>query len=114
MSVDQTLVISIILSLPLIGLVTIGRAAVCVYRSYKAKSKIFVFLSSLGIVLMIGMLAFVVIVLFGYGVAHSGKTASTDLMVLAITVIPTYLGAFGIWRLSIFMERRINNNTAKR
>ena len=72
----------------------------------------FVFLSSLGIVFMIGILAFDVVVLFGYGVAHTGKNTSNDLVVLAITVIPTYLGAFGIWRLSIFMERRLNKSAA--
>ncbi len=108
MSIDQILVVSIILSMPIIGLVAIVRTAVCVYRSYKAKSKLFVFLSSLSIILMIGILAFVVIVLFWYGVAHTGKDASTDIAVLAITVIPTYIGAFGIWRLSIFIESRLN------
>jgi high-affinity K+ transport system ATPase subunit B len=94
--------------MPIIGLVAIVRTAVCVYRSYKAKSKLFVLLSSLSIILMIGIMAFVVIVLFGYGVAHTGKDASTDIVILAITVIPTYIGAFGIWRLSIFIESRLN------
>ena len=80
------------------------------YRSFKVKNKVFVFLSILGIILMIGILAFVVIVLFGYGVAHTGKNTTNDLIVLAITVIPTYVGAYGIWRLAIFGETKLNKN----
>ncbi len=61
---------------------------------------------------MISVLAFVVVVLFAYGVAHTGKSESTDLIVLAITIIPTYLVAGSIWFLSRFIEKRLNNNDA--
>ena len=62
---------------------------------------------------MISVLAFVVVVLFAYGVAHTGKSSSTDLMVLAGTVIPTYLVSGSIWFLSRLMERRLSNNGAE-
>ena len=61
---------------------------------------------------MISVLAFDVVVLFAYGVAHTGKSASNDLIVLAITVVPTYLVAGSIWFLSRFMEKRLRNNGA--
>ncbi len=59
---------------------------------------------------MISVLAFDVVVLFAYGVAHTGKSASTDRIVLAITVVPTYIVAGSIWFLSKFMEKRLSNN----
>jgi hypothetical protein len=58
---------------------------------------------------MISVLAFDV-VLFTYGVAHTEKNASTDLMVFASTVIPTYIMAGSAWYLSRFMEKRLNKN----
>ena len=58
------------------------------------------------------LLSLPVVVLFAYGVAHTGKSASADLMVLAITGIPTYLVAASIWFLSRFLEKRLSNNAA--
>ena len=112
MNLYQTVVISVILSLPLVGLLTIGRTAIFGYRSLKVKNKLCVFLSILGIILMIGILAFVVIVLFAYGVGHTGKNTSNFLIVLAITIIPTYVGAYGIWRLATFVETKLNKNAS--
>ena len=110
MNVYQSLVLTILLSLPVIGLVAILRSLSCAYQCLKAKKITFFVLSCLYIVIMISALAFVVVVLFAYGVAHTGKSASTDFMVLASTVIPTYLVAGSIWFLSRFMEKRLNNN----
>jgi len=61
---------------------------------------------------MVGVLAFDVIVLFGYGVAHTGKNASNDLLVLGITIIPTYLGACGVWLLCRHIERKLTHSVA--
>lgn len=110
MNASQSLILAILLSLPVVGLIAILRSLSCAYQCRKAKKTIFFILSCLYIVIMISVLAFVVVVLFGYGVAHTGKSASSDLMVLAITVIPTYLVAGSIWFLSRFMEKRLNNN----
>ena len=110
MNASQSFIIAILLSLPVIGLVAILRALSCVYQCSKAKNITFIILSCLYIVIMISVLAFDVVVLFGYGVAHTGKSASTDLVVLAITIIPTYLVAGSAWFLSRFMEKRLSNN----
>ncbi len=106
MNAYTAFILAILLSLPVIGLVAIVRSLSCAYQCRKAKKTTFFILSCLYIVIMLGVLAFVVIVLFAYGVAHTGKSASTDLIVLASTVIPTYLVAGSIWFLCKFMEKK--------
>ena len=108
----QTIVVGIVLSLPLVGVVAMGRALLCVFRCREAKKTAFVVLSCIYILLMVGVLAFDVIVLFGYGVAHTGKNASNDLLVLGITIIPTYFGTCGIWLLCRYMERKLTYSGA--
>ena len=110
MTTSQTIIVSIVMSLPLVGVIAIVRALLSVFRCHKAKKIAFVVLSSVSIVSMIVILAFDVVILFGYGVAHTGKNASTDLMVLGITIIPTYFGACGIWLLCRYMERRLSQS----
>lgn len=110
MNVLQYFIIAIFLSLPVIGLVAILRAISCAYQCHKVKKTTFFILMCLYIIIMISVLAFDVVVLFAYGVAHTGKSASTDLIVLAITVIPTYFVAVSAWFLSRFMEKRLNKD----
>jgi hypothetical protein len=112
MNASQSFIVTILLSLPVIGLVAISRSLLCAYRCRKARKTSFFVFSCLYIVIMISVLAFDVVVLFAYGVAHTGKSASTDLIVLAITITPTYLVAGSIWFLSRFMEKRLSNNGA--
>ena len=107
MSISQIIIVSVLLSLPLIGLIATGRAVLCAWRCQKIRKTAYVILSCLYVVIMIGVLIFAVVVLFGYGVAHSGKNASTDLIVLSITVVPTYVAACAIWFLSRHMEKRL-------
>jgi hypothetical protein len=109
MNASQFFIVAILLSLPVVGLVTILRSILCAHRCRKFKKTSSVFISCLCIVIMISVLVFDVVVLFAYGVAHTGKSASADLMVLAITVIPTYLVAGSIWFLSRFLEKRVSN-----
>lgn len=109
MNASESLIVAMLFSLPVIGLVAILRSLLCAYRCRKAGKTSFFVLSCLYVVIMIGVLAFDVVVLFAYGVAHTGKSASTDLMVLAITFIPTYLVAGSIWFLSRFKEKRLRN-----
>jgi len=106
MNAYTAFILAILLSLPVIGLVAIVRSLSCAYQCRKAKKTTFFILSCLYIVIMLGVLAFGVVVLFAYGVAHTGKNVSNDLIVLAITVIPTYLVAGSIWFLCKFMEKK--------
>ena len=108
MTTSQIIIVSILLTLPLVGVITIGRALLCAFRCSKAKKIAFVVLSCVYILIMVTVLAFDVFVLFGYGVAHTEKNASTDLLVLGMTAIPTYFGVCGIWLLCRYMERKLN------
>ena len=112
MTTSQTIIVSIVLSLPFVGVIAIVRALLCVFRCHKAKRKAFVFFSCLYVLIMVGILAFDVVVLFGYGVAHTGKNATNDLIVLGITTIPTYLGSCGIWLLCRYMEGKLTHSGA--
>lgn len=112
MNASQYPIVAILLSLPVIGLVAILRSLLCAYRCRKARKTSFLVLSFLYMIIMISVLAFDVVVLFSYGVAHTGKSASNDLIVLAITIVPTYLVASGIWFLCKFMEKGLSNNGA--
>ena len=82
----------------------------CAYRCRIARQTSFLMFSGLFIMVMISVLAVDVVVLFAYGVAHTGKNASNDLMILAITIIPTYLVAGSIWFLSGYIEKRLVEN----
>lgn len=107
MSPSQLIFATAALSVPIVTLIAIGRAGVCVFRSQRAKRPLFVFFSVLAILLIAALFSVVIVVWFGYGVAHSGKDASTDLKVLASTVIPIYAGAYAVWRSSRYMESRL-------
>ena len=112
MNASQYPIVALLLSLPVIGLVAILRSLLCAYRCRRARKTSFLVLSCLYIIIMISVLAADVVVLFAYGVAHTGKSASNDLIVLAITIIPTYLVAAGIWFLCRFMEKMLGENSA--
>jgi hypothetical protein len=57
---------------------------------------------------MVLMLAAIVVVWFAYAVAHTGKDASSDLIVLASTVAPVYAGSIFVWWFSVYMESRLH------
>ena len=102
--------IAIHILLPIVGLLVILRVLSCAYGYFKLKKHNFFILSCVYIIIMISVLAFDVVVLFTYGVAHTGKNASTDFIVFASTVIPTYIIAGSAWFLSIFLEKRLNKS----
>jgi hypothetical protein len=72
----------------------------------------FAIFTILGIVCLLAILATDIVVWFAYGVAHTGKDASTDLVVLAGTSSLVYVGAFLVWRLSVYFERRLEKEAA--
>ena len=67
----------------------------------------FTMFSILCAVLLLAMLAAVVVVWFAYAVAHTGKDASSDLIVLASTATPVYAGSIFVWWFSAYMESRL-------
>ena len=89
MTLTQTIILTLVLSVPVVALFAIARGALCAFRSQTAKRAKFFVISGLGIILMIGILAFVVVVWFAYAVAHTGKVTSSNFVVLASTAAPT-------------------------
>ncbi len=57
---------------------------------------------------LLALLGAIIVVWFAYGVAHTGKDAATDLVVLASTIAPAYLGAFAAWRFSVYLKKRLS------
>lgn len=108
MNAFQKLITAILFSLPIIGLLAILRVLSCARHCFKSKNTVFFILSCLYIIIMISVLAYDAVVLFAYGVAHTGKSASTDFIVFASTVIPTYFVAGSAWFFSSFIEKRLN------
>jgi membrane protein implicated in regulation of membrane protease activity len=82
----------------------------CLDRSIRAKRTRFAILSGLNILILLALLAAIIVVWFAYGVAHTGKDATTDLMVLASTVTPAYVGVFLIWLLSRRFEKGLRRD----
>lgn len=101
------------LSLPVVNLIALGRAVLCTFRSRRARHLKFTIFSILSIVFLLVILAAVVVAWFAYAVAHTGKDATSDLVLLASTGAPVYVGSFIVWRLSVYMEKRIAKNVAQ-
>jgi len=93
-----------ILSLPVIGLIAIGRTSLCIARCLKAKRFNLALFSFLGIISLIGVFLIDIVLWFGYGVAHTQKDLWTDLTVLAVTGVPVYAGSYGLWRMALYFE----------
>jgi len=90
---------------PVATLLGVVLAVLCLVRSGKEKNVKFVVVSGLGVLTLLFLLGAIIVVWFAYGVAHTGKDATTDLMVLAGTVVPAYIGAFAAWRFSAYLKK---------
>ena len=108
MNFVQSIFVTVAFSGPIATLIGIVLAALCFVRSRRAKNTKFAVVSGLGALTLFALLAAIIVVWFAYGVAHTGKDATTDLVVLASTVAPAYLGAFAAWRFSVYLKKRLN------
>ena len=105
MSFFRSIFAFIAFSGPFATLFGVALAALCLVRSVRAKNLKFAVASVLGVLTLLALLAAIIVVWFIYGVAHTGKDATTDLIVLASTIAPSYLGAFAAWRFSAYLKR---------
>ena len=106
--------IGIACSGPILVFIGIGRAIMCLDRAVRARRTKSAILAGLGMLVLFLLLAVMLVIWFGYGVAHTGKDATTDLIVLASTLIPAYLGVYGVWRLSVHLERGFGRHARER
>ena len=106
MTAYQLLFAVLALSLPIVTLVAIGRQLWSIVRSLRTKHYKFAVISTLAIVGILCIFAAALVLWFGYGVAHSKKDVGTDLLMLAVTGIPIYAAAYGLWRLARYFDAR--------
>lgn len=114
MGLTQLIVGGIALSGPIVILVGIGRGIMCLDRCVRAKSIKPATLSGLCILTLLALLCAILVVWFGYGVAHTGKDATTDFMVVASTVTPAYICVLGLWLIAGRLEKGLRHGTTPR
>jgi hypothetical protein len=105
----ETLAVSVLLAVVLV----VGRLLWCLVIAIRARRYQIMIISVVGLVGMVAALSAVVIVWFGYGVAHTGKNAKTDLIVLFSTVPPFFLVSFGLWLLGGKLYLRLRSRVAQ-
>ncbi len=103
----QAIFLTVAVSGPIATLIGIALAVVSVIRSCKAKSAKLALVSGLCALTVLALLSAIIVVWFAYGVAHTGKDATTDLVVLASTVASAYIGAFAAWKLFAYVKKRL-------
>ena len=107
MNFIQSVIVTVAISGPIATLIGIALAALCFVRSCRAKNVKFAVVAVLGAVTLLVVLAAIIVVWFIYGVAHTGKDTTTDIIVLAGTVTPAYIGAFVAWRFLAYLKKSL-------
>lgn len=98
--IDPRTIIEILaLSVSLATLLVVGRFVWCLVEALRARRFAIAAVSAAGIAIIILLFAAVVIVWFAYGVAHTGKDARTDLILLLSTIPPFFIASIGLWLL---------------
>ena len=83
------------------------RALLCVARTPRARRPKLILLPVLGILLVLGIVGVNAVIWLAYGVAHSGKQLSTELVLVACTCGTVFAGVYGLWKLSLYAERQL-------
>ena len=112
MDILSYITVGLALSGPLVITVTIVRAVMTIDRSIRSKNKRCAILVLCSILGLLSMLALILAVWFGYGVAHTGKDAASDLTVLSATLIPAYLAVYLAWRWYLRSEKAMGFHTS--
>jgi hypothetical protein len=110
MNFVQSIFIGIAFSGPIVIFIGIGRTIMCLDRLVRAKRPKLAMLAGLSILTLLALLAAILAVWFGYGVAHTGKDSTSDLVVLVGTVTPAYIAGISVWYLSRYLEKRLRRN----
>lgn len=112
--IDLKIVVAVtVLLVTLAALLVAGRLAWCIVVALRARRYGIAAVSVAGLVGVVAALGVVVVVWFAYAVSHTGKDASTDLMVLVATVPPFFLVSFGLWFLGGKLLLRLRPGVAQ-
>ena len=110
MTFIQLIIVTIAMSGPIAVLIGFGLATRCFFRSCRANNTKFAVISVLAALAFLALLSIIIVVWFIYGVAHTGKDTTTDLIVLSSTVTPVYFGVFAAWRYSRYLKTRLDSD----
>jgi len=103
----ETIAFSVLIAVVLVT----GRLLWCFVMAMHERRYRILIISAAGIIGIMFALSAVVIVWFGYGVAHTGKNADTDLIVLFSTVPPFFLVSLGLWLLGGKLHSRLQSHS---
>ena len=92
----------------------IGRALLCIVRTIGAKKAGFTIFPILGVLVLLAVVGVNAGLWFAYGVAHSGKSLSNDLQLLGFTCVTVAASVYGLWKLSQYVEGRIQESAETR
>ena len=104
----RTIIAALALIVSLATLLVAGRFLWCLVDALQVRRYLIAAVSLACMVVIFSLLAAVVIVWFGYAVAHSGKSMRTDLIVLFSTVPPFLLASIGLWLLGGKVYRHLH------
>jgi len=113
MLIYQIFLVAFALSIPVTGLVVASRLVWCAYQSFRVRHITFAACSVLAIACLVGLFAAVMVVWFGYGIAHSKKDIWTDLTVIGLTGLPFYAASFALWRLAKYFQSVVRRRAAQ-
>ncbi len=103
----RTFLKALILSVLIAGLLVGGRFVWCLVAALRVRRYGIAAVSAAGLIIIAGLLAAVVVVWFGYAVAHTEKNLGTDLTVLLATAPPYFLASIGLWLLGGRLRSRL-------
>ena len=109
LAVIKILGFAVLLMTLIVGL----RFLTCLVASLRARRYLIFVFSTLGFVGIMGAFGMVVIAWFAYAVAHIGKDARTDLMVLLFTVPPFFVVSIVLWLLCGNLRARLQRTAAR-
>ena len=95
------------LAVSLATLLVAGRYLWSLVDSLRARRFAIATLSVAGIAVILLLFCAVVIVWFAYAVAHTGKDARTDLILLLSTIPPFFIASIGLWLLGGKLRSRL-------
>ena len=95
----RTVIVAMALSIVLAVLLVGGRFLLGLFFALRAHRYKIATVSIAGLICIVASFAAILVVWFGYAVAHTGKDVNTDLRIFSITIPPYFLVAFGLWLL---------------
>lgn len=98
MTPTQAVVLLVALSVPVASVLVVGRLLWSALRCLRAARLREMLLSVLAALLLLACFIAVLIVWFGYGMAHTVKDVGSDLRLALVTVLPFHLIAYALWR----------------